>query len=63
MIKKQKKKIEKDLKAYIKEIETLKSNKSKAISLLINENITKENYDTYISDLNKKITNLLPTFI
>lgn len=63
MIKKKKKKIEKDLKAYIKEIETLKSNKSKAISLLINENITKENYDTYISDLNKKITNLLPTFI
>lgn len=63
MIKKQKKKIEKDLKDYIKEIETLKSNKSKAISLLINENITKENYDTYISDLNKKITNLLPTFI
>lgn len=58
MINKQKKKIEKDLKACIKEIETLNSKKSKAISLLIDESITKDDYDKYVFELNEKISKL-----
>lgn len=57
-INKQKKKAEKDLNACTKEIETLKLQKSKAIEFLVNEVITKNDYDEYVKDLNVKINKL-----
>ncbi|AKC64214.1 site-specific recombinase, DNA invertase Pin [Clostridium sporogenes] len=54
----QKKKLEKELKNYSKEIEKLTNKKSKALSKFINDEITKEDYDTFKFTIDIKINEL-----
>lgn len=54
----QKKKLEKELKNYTKEIESLTIKKNKALSKFINDEISKEDYDTFKSSIDFKIKEL-----
>ncbi|HEY8362528.1 MAG TPA: recombinase zinc beta ribbon domain-containing protein [Tissierellaceae bacterium] len=55
-------KLEKQIKNYKKEIENLKVRKSKALNKFINEEISKEDYDMFISEINQKINDLTKLF-
>lgn len=54
----QKKKLEKELKNYSKELEILMGKKNKALSKFINDEISKEDYDSYRASMDSKIMEL-----
>lgn len=56
-LQKQKQAAKKKIDSNISEIEKLKSKKKKTLSLLVEEAITKEDYNEFIKEMNERITN------
>lgn len=54
----QKQKLERELKSYLKEIENLTNKKNKALDKFINDDISKEEYDTFKSSIDFQIKEL-----
>jgi site-specific DNA recombinase len=57
-LRKQKQQAQKQIKSLSKELEHLKSKKKKTLNLLVDDIISKEDYDEYINDINKQIDDL-----
>ena len=54
----QKKKSEKQIHAFTKELEQLKLKKKKSLNLFVEEKISKEDYDEFVRDTNEQINNI-----
>ena len=54
----QKKNSEKQIHAFTKELEQLKLKKKKSLNLFVEEKISKEDYDEFVSDTNEQINNI-----
>lgn len=57
-LEKKKQEAQKQIKSLLKEIELLKSKKKKTLNLLVDDVISKEEYDEFINDINKQIDDL-----
>jgi len=58
-LKKQKKNAENQIASFSKELDRLKLKKKRSLNLLIDEKISKEDYDDFVNDTNEKINNIL----